>query len=186
MTSKFRYPTTYAFGVGVLPLAAVVGMPVVILDALEHRLFVTGLLIALLYLAVLLVAPSLISSVVTVSLDDRGIATYFLGFRTQRYAWSEVRRIVKTISIPNISPPNEFVEVIVRERSPYNLIFNAFGTIKVNELLCEYAKFRAKLNDCARENGVSLRVVDERAARSEPTPQARRLAMRDGTSVERI
>jgi hypothetical protein len=138
MVSKFRYPVSYALGLGVLPMAAVVGMPFVIRDAYAHNMPITGAFILLLYLLVVAFAPALMSGVVTVSIGEQGIATYWLGFRTQKYRWTDVKRIVKTKSTPNTSPPNEFIEIIVAEQSWYNFLSNAFGTIKVNELLCDY------------------------------------------------
>ena len=185
--SQFRYSLRYALGAGFLPAICSCRNAYCPIRLVRNAHYISFLIFTMLYMITIWVIPALIFSVVTVSMTTHGIATYWCGLRTQSYAWVDIIRIRKMTNIgsPNW-PPNEHIEIIKTERRRYNIIYNAFGSIMINDLIIGYPDFRSQLNKHAIDNKIALYLVDVRAARSNATPPARREAMVLGTNVEQI
>ena len=183
---KFKYPIRVTIAAAFMPaISAIYLCHIVVIAFQQYQYFYAVVELMLLFVIVYFVIP-LFVSVSSVVIDDVGISSYLFGMQTQSYKWNEIKRIRKSRSISNTSMPNEFIDVIHRERHSYNVIYNAYDTIRVNNIILDYDSFRKNINVKSALFDIPLFFVDERIARAQKSPLDRVEWMNNGLPIDRI
>jgi hypothetical protein len=182
----FRYTTLNVIGIAVAPTIFAIILLCIVAAGFLQRSYINAAWELLFLIGIVFFIPGMSSLTAAVRVDEAGVSSHLFGIRTQQYQWEEIKRIRKTSAMNKSSMPNEFIDIIQREQQKTQMLYNAFGIIRISNNIVGYDRLKYMINGYIEMHKIPTFYVAESEARAQSSPNERAKWMNDGVPTDRI